>query len=105
MNCKQGDLAIVIGNPLEKMVLPTETTGVNLGKMVTCLELLPAGFDGVAPELGPLWRTDRPLIYSIVLCGSILDRLELCLAPDFTLSPINPNPEEAEPDIVEEITA
>lgn len=50
MNCKQGDLAIVVRS----------SSGLNLGKIVRCLER----FDGpwIGNEYFPGWRIDATLI-------------------------------------------
>ena len=75
LNCKRGDLALVLSGP-------------NGGKVVTCLELLPAGADSVDDSVGPLWRVDRPLIYTNdVLPGIVASKR---LAPDRKLMPIRP---------------
>jgi hypothetical protein len=75
MNCKQGDLALVIGSER------------NAGKMVTCIELLPPGSQQVEDALGPLWRVDRPMVYRIDLLGITAEKY---LAPDQFLLPIKP---------------
>jgi len=76
LNCKQGDLALVIGG------------GVNAGRLVTCLEILPAGSCGVERDVGPLWRVDRPIAYEAA--GEQL--IEGNVAPDMVLMPIRPAP-------------
>jgi hypothetical protein len=96
MNCKQGDLAIVVdGSP-------------NAGMMVTCLESLPAGFrrDDLPPfitqhfeeSLGPLWRVDRFLRWGAT---------RIRIAPDRYLMPIRPDSSDLESveDAGEELTA
>lgn len=83
LNCNRGDLALVI-------------EGLDAGKMVTCLEPLPAGFtrDDLPPgwpsqkiheEAGPLWRVDRPLAWGE-------PEPYIRLAPDKYLMPIRPDP-------------
>lgn len=77
MNCKQGDLALVICGP-------------DRGQIVKCLEQLPAGFrrDDLPPECeqridekeGPLWRLDRLLEWG--------DLVYMAIAPDSVLMPI-----------------
>jgi hypothetical protein len=82
LNCKQGDLALVLG-------------GRNVGKVVTCLELLAAGAEYVDESAGPLWRVDRPLEYLNEALGMTANKY---LAPDRLLMPIEPTAAEA-PDI------
>ena len=50
LNCKVGDLAIVV-----------KSWSGNEGRIVRCLELLPAGLQGMDEEIGPLWRVDKAL--------------------------------------------
>ena len=89
LNCKQGDLALVIG-------------GRNVGKVVTCLELLPTGSEYVDEAVGLLWRVDRPLEYLNEALGITANKY---LAPDRILMPLNPgsaaNPESLELDQAE----
>jgi hypothetical protein len=83
MRCRQGDIALVIDGARK-----------DLGKMVTCLEPVPAGFyrddlppgtrQQIDPTLGPLWRVDRPISWGDQ--GQALMRL----APDSALMPIRP---------------
>ena len=83
LNCKQGDLALVIGSH-----------PVNSGQVVTCLELLPVGFfrddlepgisQQVDPDEGPLWRTDKPLSWGED------GPPYMYIAPDRILRPITP---------------
>jgi hypothetical protein len=75
MNCKQGDLAIV-------------TCGPNGGKIVTCLELMPAGSNRINEANGPLWRVDRPMEYH--RCRAPDVPAYLYLVPDRALMPIRP---------------
>ena len=74
MNCKQGDLAIIV-----------RSTCGNEGKIVHCLELFPAGFALIHPDLGPVWRVDRR-ISSIWSNGSVA--FDDCHVPDSALRPI-----------------
>lgn len=77
MNCKQGDLALII-------------CGQSQGQAVTCLEALPEGFrrddlprginQRISEDEGPLWRLDRPIEWG--------DLLYLAIAPDAVLMPI-----------------
>ena len=50
LNCKVGQIAIIM-----------YSYGDNLGKIVQCLQLLPAGTDGV-PGNGPRWLIERTLV-------------------------------------------
>ena len=75
MNCKPGDLALVIG-------------GRNVGKVVICLELLPAGSQYVDETAGPLWRVDRALEYLNEALGMTANKY---LAPDRLLMPLKPD--------------
>ena len=85
MNCKKGDLAIVIsGEP-------------NVGKLVACLCLLQPGAwrddlppgvrQQISPDAGPLWRVDRPIGWGPT--GAVA----LFLVPDQVLMPIRPLPD------------
>lgn len=85
LNCKPGDLALVISGP-------------SAGKLVTCLEPLPAGWyrddlpRGCSQQInvteGPLWRVNLPLEWG--------DLLYLAIAPDEVLMPLGPgSPEKA----------
>lgn len=88
MRCQVGDLALVVrGFPQ------------NIGKLVTCLELVPDGFcfnTSAGPVLlrcdCPIWRIDRPLSYTATN-GAIT---EAPFAGDAALMPIRPQPDEAE---------
>jgi hypothetical protein len=77
MNCKQGDLALVI-----------RSNAANVGKLVRCLELLPPGSCNTSVENGPLWRVDREMEWDSPLGCTIPG----CLAPDWALMPIRPLP-------------
>lgn len=89
MNCRKDDLALVIA-------------GASTGVMVTCLELLPAGWQRddlprgfrqrLPLEAGPLWRVDRPIQwenpdenrrYGISTVMHVI--------PDYALMPIRPD--------------
>jgi hypothetical protein len=83
MNCKKGDLAMIIGG----------VKGTQIGKIVTCLELVPPGTEGVGLRWGPLWRVDQPINYSA--CISNTPSIKY-VAPDMTLMPINPLDDERE---------
>ena len=55
MNCKQGDLAIVVNGEWG-------SNSQNLGKIVVCKKLLPAGFGGLFdPKNGAIWETNIPM--------------------------------------------
>lgn len=96
MNCKPGDMAIVLGNS-------TET-----GKFVTCIELVPTGVrlcatepaDGrssyAAEEYGPLWQIDRALEW---------DGIWACYVPDKYLMPIRPDADGIHVSERDEVTA
>lgn len=86
LNCKQGDLAVVVGG----------TRGRNVGKVVRCLELLPREAHMVKDEWGPVWRIDRELEFANCL-GTALHKM----APDKCLMPISPGDAVRE----EELTA
>lgn len=63
LNCKAGQIAII-----------THSEGDNLGKIVQCLQLLPAGTEGRLGN-GLRWRIERPLIDSVgKAIQSIADR-------------------------------
>jgi hypothetical protein len=79
MNCKRGDLALVI-----------EGRENNCGKVVTCLELLPAGSCDVDVAVGVLWRIDRLMEFE-----GEFGVLEGSLAPDRALMPIGHGPAHA----------
>lgn len=80
MNCKQGDVAIIVRSP----------KGGNVGKSVTCLELLPAGSERVRLSWGPLWRVDRQLTY----INEIGFEHKKSVCPDMCLMPIRPAEDE-----------
>ena len=90
LNCKQGDLAIVVYSVCG-----------NEGKIVRCLKLLPAGHDQSNPKLGPLWEVDVEL--NRVMAGGAKDLVRL--APDSALRPIRPLDELDDVKKDEEVTA
>ena len=77
MNCKKGDLALVV-----------RSSAANNGKLVTCLELLPPGSCNTSAEDGPLWRIDRELVWE-----SPLGEFPGYVVPDWALMPISPKPD------------
>jgi hypothetical protein len=81
MNCKQGDLAIIIRGCLH---------GKQIGKAVTCLELFTGTFgNGVN-------ASDSQIKWWIVDCDIELASGKICrMAPDKCLMPINPRNDES----------
>lgn len=75
MNCKAGDMAVII-------------SGLNAGKIVTCIKLI--GDTGVFNilENGPVWEVDTPVRWKAQLTD---DFIELALCPDRALMPIQPS--------------
>jgi hypothetical protein len=83
LNCECGDLALVIDGP-------------STGKLVTCIELLPAGAPvenlpfgwelTIDESVGPLWRVDRFIVWP--------ERHTMHLVPDKALMPVRPEPDE-----------
>jgi hypothetical protein len=69
MNCKQGDLAIIV-----------RSVAGNEGKIVRCLRLVPWGHDGGRKFEGPRWIVDRPLPAS--------RGLPITSVADFSMRPI-----------------
>lgn len=99
MNCRQGDLALVLHG------------GANSGKIVTCLRMLPAGYitdirmsDGrrvqMDPRLGPLWEVDRMLLFGTLFSS---ETGTINIAADKCLMPIRPEPDEETEERVEEL--
>ena len=83
MNCKPGDLALVIHS-------------MDQGKMVQCIELLriplpEAGATQFAPGLGPVWKVDRPMQWR----SHNGPRYLTCMMLDKFLMPIRPEPDES----------
>lgn len=81
LRCKQGDLAIV-----------TKSVCGNIGKVVTCLELVPCS-DSNPGQKGNYWRIDRPLktVLYIKSTGKLVGGGVSCTIPDENLTPINPD--------------
>ena len=75
MNCKQGDLAIVV-----------RSVCGNEGKIVRCLKLYPAGTDGMDKSLGALWETDGT--FKTVMYGTQIDAELTRFAADSRLRPL-----------------
>lgn len=53
MNCKQGDMAIVIKG--------ASANSPNIGRVVTCLKLHPAGYMRLLVSRGVVWEVDRDI--------------------------------------------
>ena len=82
MNCKPGDLALVIG----------DTFPYNKSKVVTCVRLLNRSEHDVLDSHGPVWLIDTLLQYG-VLGFAAPSYLPWC--PDRCLMPVNPLDDEA----------
>ena len=82
MNCKQGDLALVI-------------RGRDAGKMLTCLELMTGGANiGGYFMRGDIWRVDRPISW-FVYGLDVAEREEFVpYCCDALLMPIRPPSED-----------
>jgi hypothetical protein len=78
MNCVKGDLAIIV-----------KSTCGNEGKIVKCLALVPAGYDGLPESPGPRWIVDAFLMAS----DGHVDQGKV---PDSWLRPLRENPEADE---------
>lgn len=78
MNCKPGDLAIVIRSPTFKE---------NVGKMVRCISINDHFVD---PKNGAVWNVDRELTW---FRYSTAGPATLCCAPDSVLMPIRGEPD------------
>lgn len=99
LNCKQGDLALVIAGP-------------SAGITVTCLQALPAGWwrddlpararqrgarQQIEPAVGPLWRVDRTIQWETPVENRRHGiSTEMYVVPDNALMPIRPEPDELE---------
>ena len=78
MNCKPGDLALVV-----RCKLSPE----NVGKIVRCERLEDPMFIGEAA--GSIWRVDREITWHLAL-GSGRSKVKRPFAPDYCLMPIRP---------------
>lgn len=82
MRCKKGDIAIVTSS----------AHGVNLGKIVTCLEFvgnLPQGvlpFPAFLAQDGDYWRVDTYMVCVKVTTGEYIGKY--CYARDSQLTPL-----------------
>ena len=83
MNCREGDLAVVVGG---------ERTRRNVGRVVRVIALAgPEDFDPLVPR-DRCWRVDTPMRWDSLLFGSVM-----CpVAPDEYLRPIRDNDGEDE---------
>jgi hypothetical protein len=77
MNCKPGDMAIIIRS----------RSGINTGKVVTCLRIADAVQNNLTPSAGPWWEIDRTIQHRWSVSGRLQDRP---FASDKNLMPINP---------------
>ncbi len=84
LNCKPGDLALVIGG----------TKGHNLGKTCTVIRLL-GEFEHLLLGMGPVWLVDRPMT-----CSNEWVTDQHPWAPDRFLMPIRDPGEELAEDLV-----
>lgn len=83
MNCKPGDMAVVIAG----------TKGTQVGKTCTCIRLLARHEHNVPDVFGPMWEVD--CLMSFTQPGGA--QIWRSHAPDRFLMPINPrNDEETE---------
>jgi hypothetical protein len=79
VNCKQGDLALIISSNFNRQ---------NIGKMVTCVRLLGPHEHDVAPCEGPyIWLIDREMDWMSPLHGKFMKNW----FPDARLRPIRPD--------------
>lgn len=84
LNCKPGDLAIVV-----------RSAAGNEGKIVQCLKVHPSGVGGLFRFYGPVWEIDRPLkTLRKTPVGTVEG--ERFFAPDICLHPIRDNDGEDE---------
>lgn len=82
MNCRPGDLALVVG----------DTFPENACKVVTCIRLLRHRQHSVEADYGPIWLVDIPMVFVHDDLGIVI-REPWC--PDQALMPINPRDDEA----------
>ena len=78
MNCKLGDMAIVVSSYYG-------SKSPNLGKVVTCLKLRPAGYKDSHPDDGAQWEVDRLMAYGF-------DESSLLIGHDFFIADIYLSP-------------
>ena len=88
MNCKQGDIAIIIGG---------KTQG---GKMVTCLRLLSRDEHRCHDDQGPIWAVDRECSFE-----TPRGRVWRKYCPDKVLMPIRPDADGDTVEVADELTA
>jgi hypothetical protein len=79
MNCKQGDLALVVRGPKK-----------NLGKLVTCIEMVKSPGEGWTDFKIPVWRVDQKMTWHNDRGKVIFEPY----APDAALMPIRGMPED-----------
>jgi hypothetical protein len=82
MNCKQGDLAMVVGG----------CVGTQVGKIVNCIRLLALEEHTVPLDAGPVWLVDAQMAFSdrVTWANSLHPWV-----PDRFLMPINPRNDES----------
>lgn len=78
MNCKAGDLAVIVGGKKQ------------IGKTLTCIRLLARDEHLVEDRLGPVWEVDREVSYDTLCRGTVWHNY----CPDMVLLPINPKPDD-----------
>lgn len=84
LNCKKGDLAVC------NKVGVTNGSVDDLGKITTCLELLPIGakiMGYISVEKGRIWKTDREFTWYFQELTK--EKIMLPYCPDHRLTPIN----------------
>jgi hypothetical protein len=86
MNCKPGDLALVIASSVPE-------TGRNIGKTVTCVRLLNESEHNIPRDFGPIWLVDRLMDRFDMSTGAVVPCPWAC---DRYLMPIRPPAEEVE---------
>jgi len=77
MNCKSGDLALVV-------------KGMNVGKMVQCIRLFEGDtYRGVTgfERSNPFWLLDREVVWKNTITGELFN---VDMLPDSSLLPIRP---------------